>query len=93
MAKLTPAQIQRSISPDALMSFEDGRSYKTLRPHLAKLGLTPETYRKKWGLPQNYPMVAQAYSDQRSTRAKKIGLGQRHDVAPARTVNTADEKP
>ncbi len=77
MAKLTPAQIQRSISPEALMSFEDGRSYKTLRPHLTRLGLTPDAYREKWGLPQNYPMVAQTYSDHRSRRAKGIGFGQK----------------
>lgn len=83
VAKLTSAQIQRSISPDALMSFEDGRSYKTLKPHLAKLGLTPEAYRLKWGLPNNYPMVAQVYSDQHSERAKKIGLGQKADKATA----------
>lgn len=61
------------------MSFEDGKSYKTLRPHLARLGLTPEAYRLKWGLPQNYPMVAQAYSDQHSARAKRIGFGQKDD--------------
>jgi len=79
--KLTPAQIQRSISPDVLMSFEDGKSYKTLRPHLAKLGLTPEAYREKWGLPQNYPMVAQVYSDRRSTFARRRRFGQKDKTA------------
>lgn len=49
--KLTTAQIRRSITPAALISFEDGRPYKTLRRHLAVKGLTPEQYREKWGLP------------------------------------------
>lgn len=71
MAKLTPAQIQRSITPDALMSFEDGKSYKKLRSHLARLGLTPETYREKWGLPRDYPMVAENYSNEQSANARR----------------------
>jgi predicted transcriptional regulator len=36
--KPTPAQIKKSITPDALISFEDGKPYKTLRRHLT-LGL------------------------------------------------------
>lgn len=67
---LTAAQIGRSLSPDAIMSFEDGRSYKSLRPHLAKLGLSPTLYREKWGLPRDYPMVAENYSRQCCERAK-----------------------
>jgi predicted transcriptional regulator len=81
VTKLTAAQIQRSVSPDALMSFEDGRSYKRLKPHLARLGLSPEAYREKWGLPRDYPMVAQAYSDQNSERARRRGFGQKHGAA------------
>lgn len=46
--KLTPARIRRSITHEALISFEDGRPYKTLKRHLAKLGLSPEAYREKW---------------------------------------------
>jgi predicted transcriptional regulator len=89
--KLTPAQIQRSLSPDALMSFEDGRSYKRLKAHLARLGLSPEAYREKWGLPRDYPMVAQAYSDQNSKRARGRGFGQKHGAASAQVSETGDE--
>ncbi|MET3789387.1 putative transcriptional regulator [Methylobacterium radiotolerans] len=53
--KPTAAQIRKSIRPDALISFEDGKPYKTLRRHLTGLGLDPETYREKWGLPRDYP--------------------------------------
>ena len=73
--KPSAAQIRKSIRPDALVSFADGKSYKTLKRHLTKLGLTPETYRAKYGLPADYPMVAASYSEQRSTLARSLGLG------------------
>jgi|SRR6185312_4587537 len=84
--KLTPAQIKKSISPDVLISFEDGRPYKTLRRHLSVRGLTPEQYREKWGLPSDYPMVSPNYSATRSRMAKQLGLGGRDGgaAAPAR---------
>lgn len=75
--KLTPAQIRKSITRDALISFEDNKPYKTLRRHLAVKGLTPEEYRSKWGLPKDYPMVSPAYSEARSSMAKALGLGSR----------------
>jgi predicted transcriptional regulator len=75
--KLTPAQIRKSITHDALISFEDAKPYKTLRRHLAVRGLSPEEYRVKWGLPKDYPMVAPSYSEARSSMARSIGLGSR----------------
>jgi predicted transcriptional regulator len=36
-----PVSIRKSITPDFLISLEDGRRYKTLRRHLAGRGLTP----------------------------------------------------
>ena len=74
--KLTAAQIRKSITPDVLVSFEDGKTYKTLRRHLSTYNLTPEQYREKWGLPGDYPMVAPNYSAVRSAMAKSLGLGQ-----------------
>jgi predicted transcriptional regulator len=79
--KLTRAQVRKSISPEALVSFEDNKPYKTLRRHLATRGLTPEQYREKWGLPADYPMVAPNYSAARSQLAKSLGLGQRGQQA------------
>jgi predicted transcriptional regulator len=75
LPKLTPAQIRKSIRPDALVSFEDGREYKTLKRHLTKRGLTMEGYKAKWGLPTDYPAVAPDYSARRSEMAKSLGLG------------------
>src|SRR5689334_5684034 len=58
--------IKKTITPDYLISLEDGRQYRTLKRHLRGLGLTPDGYRVKWGLPHDYPMVAPNYSQQRS---------------------------
>jgi len=75
--KPTAAEIRRSIRDDGLVSFEDGRSYKTLKRHLTTRGLTPAQYREKWSLPDDYPMVCAASSAMRSALAKKIGLGRK----------------
>lgn len=75
--KPSAVRIQASIGYDHLVSFEDGKMYKTLKRHLSKAGLTPDEYRVKWGLPADYPMVAPAYSARRSELAKASGLGKK----------------
>jgi predicted transcriptional regulator len=75
--KLSPAQIRKSIQPDHLVSFEDGRSYKALKRHLTIRGLAPAQYRQKWGLPPDYPMTAASYSQARSALAKSFGFGRK----------------
>ncbi|WHQ72547.1 MucR family transcriptional regulator [Methylorubrum extorquens] len=75
--KPTPAQIRKSVTPDALISFIDGKPYKTLKRHLAVHGLTPHAYCERYGLPADYPTTAPNYSAQRSAMAKGFGLGQR----------------
>lgn len=69
--------IKRSITDSHIICLEDGKKFKSLRRHLALLNLTPESYREKWGLPADYPMVAPAYSRQRAELAKRIGLGRK----------------
>ena len=81
--KLTPSQIKRSITPDALISFVDGKSYKTLKRHLSRNGLTIEQYRERYGLPRDYPATAASYSAQRSELARSLGLGQQRRKAAA----------
>ncbi|WP_336491189.1 MucR family transcriptional regulator [Methylobacterium nigriterrae] len=73
--RATPAQVRKSITPDALISFIDGKPYKTLKRHLTGHGLDPYSYRARFGLPADYPMVAANYAAQRSELAKSIGLG------------------
>jgi predicted transcriptional regulator len=75
VAKPTAAQIRKSITPDGIVNFEDGKIYKSMRRTLALQGLTPAAYREKWGLPKGYPIVAPNYSATRSAMAKSIGLG------------------
>ena len=73
--KLTPAQIRKSVRDDGIISFIDGKTYKTLKRHLSSHGLDPRSYRDRYGLPAEYPMVAPSYAAQRSALAKAIGLG------------------
>ena len=73
--KASAAQIRKSITADAIVSFLDGKPYKTLKRHLTTHGLQPHTYRQRFGLPDDYPMVAPNYAAQRSALAKQIGLG------------------
>ena len=86
--KLTPAQIRKSITPDALISFIDGKPYKTLRRHLSGNGMTFEEYRERYGLPRDYPTTAPSYSAYRSEMARSLGLG-RQRAAP-KAANTAE---
>ncbi|WP_306223770.1 MucR family transcriptional regulator [Bosea beijingensis] len=76
--KLVPAvSVKKSITPDFLICLEDGKKFKSLKRHLrTAYGMSPEEYRAKWSLPNDYPMVAPAYAEARSSLAKKMGLGQ-----------------
>ena len=79
-----PVPIRKTVTPDHIISLEDGKPYKSLKRHLTTRGLTPDEYRRKWGLPHDYPMVAATYAAQRSELAKHAGLGQiRRDRAAA----------
>lgn len=73
--RATSAQVRKSMTDDGLVSFIDGRTYKTLKRHLSTNGLTPNEYKERYGLPDSYPIVAPAYSAARSAMAKSIGLG------------------
>ncbi len=82
---LVPAvSVKKSITPDYLICLDDGKRFKSLKRHLAGLGMTPAQYRKKWGLPENYPMVAANYTATRSALAKSIGLGRSSTDAGSR---------
>ena len=74
--KPSAAQIRKSLLHDGIVSFVDGKTYKTLKRHLTSHGLDSQSYRERYGLPADYPMVAPSYAEQRSALAKAIGLGQ-----------------
>ena len=68
--------VEDSVTEDFIICLEDGQKYKSLKRHLrTKFELTPKAYREKWGLPNDYPMVAPNYSVERSRLAKRTGLG------------------
>ena len=86
--KPTPAvPIKRSVTPDHIICLEDGKKLKMLKRHLkTRYDMTPDEYRRRWGLKDDYPMVAPSYAAQRSDLAKKIGLGRKPEPAkPAKT--------
>jgi MucR family transcriptional regulator, transcriptional regulator of exopolysaccharide biosynthesis len=65
--------IDESITNEYIVCLDDGRRLKTLKRHLMrKYSLTPEQYRERWGLPDDYPMVAPGYSDLRSSLAMRF---------------------
>lgn len=74
----TPAvNPKKSVFPDHIVSLEDGRKFKSMKRHLGLLGMTPDQYRAKWGLPRDYPIVAPNYAATRSALAKASGLGRK----------------
>lgn len=77
--ELKPAvPIKKSITDDHIICLEDGKKLKMLKRHLkTRYDMTPEDYRRRWGLKDDYPMVAPSYAAQRSDLAKKIGLGRK----------------
>lgn len=76
--ELVPAvSIKKSVTPDFIVCLDDGKKFKSMKRHLAGLGMTPDEYRTKWGLPSDYPMVAPNYTATRSALAISSGLGRK----------------
>ena len=68
--------VKKSVTNDYVICLEDGKKLKMLKRYLrTQYGMSPEDYRRKWGLPADYPMVAPNYAKRRSEFAKEIGLG------------------
>ena len=68
--------VSKSVQHDYIVCLEDGKRLKMLKRYLrSRYNLSPEEYRRRWGLPAEYPMVAPAYAARRSDFAKQIGLG------------------
>ena len=68
--------VGRSVQHDFIVCLEDGKKLKMLKRYLrSRYDMSPDDYRRRWGLAPDYPMVAPAYAARRSDFAKKIGLG------------------
>ena len=82
--KTPVVSVRASVKPDFIVCMECGRKQKTLKRHLQTAhGMSPDQYRKDYGLPANYPMVAPNYSKQRGELARQIGLGRKREAEPA----------
>jgi predicted transcriptional regulator len=72
--------VRQSVKADHLVCLECGQRFSLLKRHLrVDHQTTPVEYRRKWGLPPSYPVVAPDYAKVRSRLAKKIGLGRLPD--------------
>jgi predicted transcriptional regulator len=68
--------IDMSVTPDYIVCLEDGKRFKMLKGHLrSAYNMSPDDYRSKWGLPDDYPMVAPNYREKRVRMARDMGLG------------------
>jgi predicted transcriptional regulator len=81
---IKPAPNMRdTVTPDYIICLEDGKRLQTLKRYIGgRYGLTPDQYREKWNLPDDYPMVAPNYAKRRSQIARQMGLGKKHKKKP-----------
>jgi len=85
--------IEMSVTPDYIVCLEDGQRFKMLKGHLrASYGMSPQEYRKKWGLSADYPMVAPNYREKRARMAKQMGLGHMRHPKQSRTSKEKTEE-
>ena len=83
----TPAvPVRRSVQHDHVVCLECGFKGKTLRRHLGtRHGLQTAEYLRRWDLASDHPLTAPAYSEQRSSMAKELGLGRKRGRPRARS--------
>lgn len=70
--KPTKAEIRKSITSDGLISFVDGKNYKVLTWNLKRHNLNPASYRARFSLPEDYPVVAPGYRKSGRKSAKVL---------------------
>jgi predicted transcriptional regulator len=90
----TPAvPVRRSVQRDYVVCLDCGFRAVTLRRHIrVQHGLSPEEYQQRWGLKQNHPLTAPAYSERRSTAAKALGFGRKPSMETALVPVVAESR-
>ena len=89
-AEAPPIDPKKSIQRNYIINLEDGKKYKQLTARtLAKFGLTPAEYRKKWGFTTRQPLAAKSLSAKRRKTAKALGLGEKLQQARKAKVAAA----
>lgn len=80
-------------SRDHIVSLIDGKPYKSLKRHLSAHGLTAAEYRERYDLPEDYPLVAPGYSEERREAARRLGLGRKKVEAAPQAEAAAETSP
>lgn len=67
--------INASVTSDGIICLDCGSKWKMLKRHISsEHNMSPDAYRKRWNLSDNYPLVAPAYSEQRRAIALDTGF-------------------
>jgi predicted transcriptional regulator len=76
--RIPAVSVRRSVHQDYVVCLDCGYMGKTLRRHINRQhGLSRDEYRKRWGLRNDHPLTAPAYTERRSILAKEFGLGRK----------------
>lgn len=87
------ANPMNSIQRTYIVNLEDGRKYKQLNARtLAKFGLTPKEYRKKYGFAVRQPLTAKSLTAKRRKTAKALGLAEKLQEARKAKARAAAAK-
>ncbi|WP_306133014.1 MucR family transcriptional regulator [Roseivivax marinus] len=82
----------KAVTPDQVFCLECGRGMKMMKRHLKEThGMTPDDYRKRWQLPDDWPITAPNYAASKSKHAKTMGLGVPGKAAPAHSNRGRDD--
>ena len=66
----------KSVFPEHIVCLFDGVKRKMLKRHIrSRYGMSPEAYRQYWELPDDYPMVAPKYSNEKREYAIQTEFG------------------
>jgi predicted transcriptional regulator len=92
-ARTPVVSVRKSIRHDYVVCLDCGHRGLVLRGHIrVRHGLNPDEYRKRWGLKRDHALTAPAYSEQRSSMSKALGLGRR-PANPAIEVGKSEAAP
>ena len=91
----TPAvSVRRSVQQDYVVCLDCGYRGKTLRRHINRQhGLSRDEYRERWGLRNDHPLTAPAYTERRSMLAKELGLGRKPKAQAGSAVSPPPAAP
>lgn len=66
-----------TVDGDGIVCLDDGRKVTFLGRHLRAHGTSEDDYRRRWNLPDDYPMTAPSYVARQRETARRTGLGTR----------------